>query len=54
MSRATTKIDLIIAANEQFDKLCKLIDTMSDEQQNALVECRLVILSLAKTLCEQR
>ena len=35
MSRATTKTDLIIAANEQFDKLWKLIDTMSDEQQNA-------------------
>jgi hypothetical protein len=35
MSRATTKTDLIIAANEQFDKLCKLIDSMSDEQQNA-------------------
>jgi len=34
MSRPTTKVDLIIAANEQFDKLCKLIDTMSDEQQN--------------------
>jgi hypothetical protein len=36
MSRATTKTDLIIAANEQFDKLWKLIDTMSDEQQNAI------------------
>jgi len=35
MSRATTKTALIIAANEQFDKLWKLIDTMSDEQQNA-------------------
>ena len=35
MSRATTKTDLQIAANEQFDKLWKLIDTMSDEQQNA-------------------
>jgi hypothetical protein len=35
MSRATTKTDLVIAANEQFDKLWKLIDTMSDEQQNA-------------------
>ena len=35
MSRATTKIDLIIAANEQFDKLCKLINTMSKEQQYA-------------------
>lgn len=34
MSRATTKSDLIIAANEQFDKLCKLIDTMSNEQKN--------------------
>jgi len=35
MPRATTKTDLVIAANEQFDKLWKLIDTMSDEQQNA-------------------
>ena len=35
MARATTKADLIIAANEQFDKLWKLIDTMRDEQQNA-------------------
>jgi hypothetical protein len=35
MARATTKTDLITAANEQFDKLCKLIDTMSDEQQTA-------------------
>ena len=35
MARATTKADLIIAANEQFDKLWKLIDMMSDEQQNA-------------------
>jgi hypothetical protein len=34
MSRATTKADLEIAANEQFDKLWKLIDTMGDEQQN--------------------
>ncbi len=35
MSRATTKTDLVIAANEQFDKLWKLIDSMNDEQQNA-------------------
>ena len=35
MSRARTKTDLIIASNEQFDKLWKLIDNMSDEQQNA-------------------
>ena len=35
MSRATTKTDLQIAANEQFDKLWKLIEPMSDEQQNA-------------------
>lgn len=35
MARATTKPDLIIAANEQYDKLWKLIDTMSDKQQNA-------------------
>ena len=35
MSRPTTKTDLVIAANEQFDKLWKLIEPMSDEQQNA-------------------
>ena len=35
MLRATTKSDLLIAGNEQFDKLWKLIDTMSDEQKNA-------------------
>jgi len=35
MSRATTKTDLVIAANGQFDKLWKLMDAMSDEQQNA-------------------
>ncbi len=35
MPRATTKSDLLIAANEQFGKLWKLIDTMSNEQQNA-------------------
>ena len=35
MSRATIKKDLVIAANGQFDKMWKLIDTMSDEQQNA-------------------
>jgi hypothetical protein len=35
MSRATTKPDLLIAANGQFDKLCKLMDTMSNERQNA-------------------
>ena len=35
MPRATTKTELVIAANEQFDKLHRLIDSMSDEQQNA-------------------
>ncbi|MDR0796376.1 MAG: ClbS/DfsB family four-helix bundle protein [Tannerella sp.] len=35
MSRATTKTDLLIAANGQFDKLWKLIDSMSEAQQNA-------------------
>ncbi|MDR2937958.1 MAG: ClbS/DfsB family four-helix bundle protein [Prevotellaceae bacterium] len=35
MSRATTKTDLIIAANGQFDKLQKLINSMSDALQNA-------------------
>jgi hypothetical protein len=35
MSRPTTKTDLVIAANEQFGKLWKLIDSMTDAQQNA-------------------
>lgn len=33
MSRATIKTDLVIAANEQFDKMWKLIDSMSDEHK---------------------
>lgn len=33
MARATTKVDLIMSANEQFDKMWKLIDKMSEEQQ---------------------
>lgn len=36
MARATTKSDLIISANEQFEKMWKLIDTMSEGQQNAV------------------
>lgn len=35
MPRATTKADLIKTANEQFDKLCKMIDSMSNTEQNA-------------------
>ncbi len=35
MARATTKSDLITSANGQFDKMWKLIDKMSDEQQGA-------------------
>lgn len=35
MARATTKTDLTIAANEQFEKMWKLIETMSEEQQKA-------------------
>jgi hypothetical protein len=34
MSRPTTKTDLITAANGQFDKLWKLVDSMSGEVQN--------------------
>lgn len=33
MARATTKADLITSANGQFDKMWKLIDNMSEEQQ---------------------
>ncbi|MDR1554125.1 MAG: ClbS/DfsB family four-helix bundle protein [Prevotellaceae bacterium] len=36
MARPTTKTDLIIATSEQFDKLWKLVDSMTDEQQNAI------------------
>lgn len=35
MPRPTTKADLISAANEQFDKLWELIDSMTDKEQNA-------------------
>ena len=34
MARATTKADLVTSAIGQFEKMWKLIDTMSDEQQN--------------------
>jgi len=36
MPRATTKTELIAAANEQFDKLWKLIDSMSNEARSAV------------------
>lgn len=36
MPRAKTKSELLTAANEQFDKLWEIIDSMSDELQNAL------------------
>jgi len=35
MARATTKVDLVLAANEQFDKLWKIIDGMSEDMQKA-------------------
>lgn len=35
MARPTTKNDLITAANEQFQNMWKLIDSMSEEEQNA-------------------
>ena len=35
MGRPTTKPDLIRAANGQFEKLWKLIDSMTDDEQNA-------------------
>lgn len=36
MARPTTKQDLLIAANGQFDKLWKLIDLMPKEKQQAI------------------
>lgn len=35
MSRPATKPDLLAAANEQFEKMWKLIDSMTDKEQNA-------------------
>ncbi|MDR0542255.1 MAG: ClbS/DfsB family four-helix bundle protein [Dysgonamonadaceae bacterium] len=35
MARPTTKTDLLIAANGQFDKLWKLVDSMPEDLQNA-------------------
>jgi hypothetical protein len=35
MARATTKIDLLTAANEQFGKLQALIASMTDDEQTA-------------------
>lgn len=34
MPRPTTKPDLIVAANEQFEKLWKMVDSMTEKQQN--------------------
>jgi hypothetical protein len=34
MARPTTKQELTVAANGQFDKLWKLIDSMSEQEQN--------------------
>lgn len=34
MPRPTTKTDLLEAANEQFSKLWKLIDNMTEEEQD--------------------
>ena len=34
MARAATKVDLIKSADEQFDKMRKLVDSMTDDLQN--------------------
>lgn len=38
MPRATTKIELIKAANGQFDKLWQMINSMSESEQNAALD----------------
>lgn len=43
MARATTKADLITAANGQFEKMWKLVETMSEEQQNAIFSCEIAV-----------
>lgn len=40
MPRATTKPELIITANEKFEKMWKLIDSMSEEEQRATFNFR--------------
>ena len=37
MARVTTKVDLITSANGQFEKMWKLIDSMSEELQTAIL-----------------
>ena len=34
MARATTKQELLLAGNEQYKKLCEIINSMSEEEQN--------------------
>ena len=53
MARATTKEDLITSANEKFDKMWKLIDNMSEEQQNATFAEEMATMCKEGTL-EQR
>ena len=38
MPRPTTKQDLIFAANEQFEKLWNLIETMSEKEKSAIFD----------------
>lgn len=38
MPRPTTKTDLIETANGQYNKLCSLIDTMTEEEQHAVLD----------------
>jgi hypothetical protein len=48
MARATTKTDLTTAANGQFEKLWKLIDSMTEEKQHATFAFGDDFLQLAK------
>ena len=38
MSRASTKPELLQSANDQFNKLWKLIDSMTDDERNAVFD----------------
>ena len=44
MARVTTKVDLITSANGQFEKMWKLIDSMTEEQQTAIFAEKMVTM----------
>ncbi|MGB4654965.1 MAG: ClbS/DfsB family four-helix bundle protein [Bacteroidales bacterium] len=48
MARPTTKADLTTAANEQFEKMWKLIETMIKKQQNTVFSKEVATADIGK------